>query len=130
MARLVELQGGDPSVVEDPGRIPSAPHVEMVTADTAGFVEGISPLTLGYGVMELGGGRRQIGDPVDLRVGFVLRVRVGDPVEVGTPLGEVHAADPAGSSRGREILRTAVTVGPTPPAPGPDSRVLERLPGA
>lgn len=127
MARLVELQGGDPSVVEDPGRIPTAPHVEVVTADAVGLVEEISPLALGYGVMELGGGRRRMGDPVDLRVGFVLGVQVGDPVDAGMPLGEVHAADLAGLSRGRDILRRAVTIGPTPPEPGLGSRVLERL---
>jgi len=78
MARLVELQGGDPGVVEDPLRIPQAPEVKVVTAMASGFVGKISPVSLGYGVVELGGGRRRMGDMVDLRVGFVMGVKPGD----------------------------------------------------
>ena len=126
MARLVELQGGDPGVVEDPLRIPRAPEIKMLTALTSGFVGEISPVPLGYGVVELGGGRRQMGDTVDLRVGFVLAVRLGEWVEVGDPIGEVHAADPVGLERGLAILQNAVVLRQEPPLLEP-SLVLERV---
>ncbi|TFH66522.1 MAG: thymidine phosphorylase, partial [Gemmatimonadales bacterium] len=54
MARLIEFQGGDPNVVEDPLLIPQAPEVKVLTARTSGFVSGICPVSLGYGVVELG----------------------------------------------------------------------------
>jgi len=129
MARLVELQGGDPGVVEDPLRIPQAPEVKVLTAMASGFVGKISPVSLGYGVVELGGGRRRMGDMVDLRVGFVMGVKPGDWVEPGTPLGEVHAADADGLERGMGILRDAVTLGPEPPQLRP-SLILERVQGS
>ena len=110
MARLVEAQGGDPRVVEDPTLIPEAPHMAVVEASEEGIVQTVDPLALGYGVVELGGGRRRVEDEVDLRVGFRLAVSPGDRVEPGTPLGEVHASGLDGLDRGRAILRKAVSV--------------------
>jgi pyrimidine-nucleoside phosphorylase len=112
MARLVELQGGDPRVVEDPGMLPTAPEVKAVPASQSGRVEEISPRTLGYGVVEMGGGRRRMGDPVDLRVGFRLHVRPGDVVGEGDPVGEVHAADGRGLETGSRVLTEAIRILP------------------
>jgi len=126
MARLVAAQGGDPSVVHDPSLIPTAPEVEVLPAQTTGFVREISPPSLGYGVVELGGGRRRMDDPVDLKVGFLMEVQPGDWVEAGDAVGEVHAADAAGLERGLQILRDAVTIGPESPSLRP-SLILERV---
>jgi len=126
MARLVEIQGGDPAVVENPDRIPRAPEITVVEAERPGFVEEIAPRTLGHGVVEMGGGRRRPGGEIDLRVGFVLHVGVGDRIEVGAPLGEIHAADREGLERGRTILRSAVRVAEEQDTAHRESRVLER----
>jgi len=120
MARLVEAQGGDPRVVENPHLIPEAPFREVVEASEEGFVQEVDPLALGYGVVELGGGRRKIGEELDLRVGFIVDVAPGESVRPGAPLGKVHAADGAGLERGRAVLRGAVRLGEAePPSPGP-----------
>ncbi len=126
MKRLVELQGGDPSVVEDSSLIPRAPEVKVLTTDRPGYVGAISPVSLGYGVVELGGGRRKLGDHVDLRVGFVLYAKPGDRLELGDPIGEVHAADVAAMDRGLEILNDAVSVVPGPPG-SPSPLILQRV---
>jgi pyrimidine-nucleoside phosphorylase len=126
MRKLVELQGGDPHVVEDPGRIPRAPEMAVLESPSGGFVEKISPTSLGYGVVELGGGRRKMGDQVDLRVGFVLQVGPGDRVSRGDPIGEVHAADVAGLRAGLEILSRAVEISEVAPA-APRPAIIERV---
>ncbi len=128
MAKLVELQGGDPSHVEEPSRIPRAQEIAPAESGSSGYVGGISPTALGYGVVELGGGRKRMGDPVDLSVGFSLGVRLGDRVEVGDPLGEVHARDPAGLRKGLDVLRQAVVVVPEPPTTS-SSLIRHRLVG-
>jgi pyrimidine-nucleoside phosphorylase len=115
MARMVELQGGDPSVVENTERLPRAPTIQKVFADSSGVVQEVSPMALGYGVVELGGGRRRMDDSVDLRVGFTLSVRPGDQVSRGDLLGEVHAADESGARRGAAILQGAVRLSDDPP---------------
>ena len=117
MASLVEAQGGDPSLVEGWERVPTAPAQGVVEAQADGFVGEISPLTLGHGVVALGGGRRRMDDEVDPTVGFVLEVVHGDRVERGQPLGQVHAADAAGLEEGKLILERAVRIVEVAPEP-------------
>jgi thymidine phosphorylase len=58
-----------------------------------------------------------MGDPVDLRVGFVLHARPGAHLEKGDPIGEVHAADESGLQIGMDTLAKAVKTAEEPPAP-------------
>lgn len=111
MARMVSLQGGDADTISDPTRLPQAPVRAVASAKREGIVHRVQPVPLGYGVVELGGGRRKLDDSIDPRVGFVLDVRPGDAVKPGTPLGEVHAASEADARRGVQILESAVEVG-------------------
>lgn len=117
MARLVAAQGGEPGVVSDPAMLPGAPRRETLEAARAGWVHRVDPRTLGYGVVELGGGRRKLDDEIDPRVGFVLEVSVGDRVEPGQPLGQVHAADEDGVAGGLAALREAIAIGDGPGEP-------------
>jgi thymidine phosphorylase len=126
MRKLVELQGGDPGVVDDPSLMPLAPEVATLEAIGGGFVTRVSPLSLGYGVVELGGGWRRMKDPVDLRVGFILHARPGDRLEKGDPIGEVHAADASGLLVGLATLARAVEIGEEAPPPS-RPLVIERV---
>ena len=110
-ARMVQAQGGDAAVIEHPERLPRAEVVAECTAPRAGIVTAVLPRPLGWGVLEMGGGRRAMGHPVHPGVGFVLAVAPGDRVEEGDSLGEVHAAREEDAARGGAVLRGAVTLG-------------------
>lgn len=60
-------------------------------SDIAGYIHRIDTALLGEAVIELGGGRRQMQDAIDHRVGFECLVRVGDIVERGQPLLRVFS---------------------------------------
>ncbi len=107
---IVEAQGGDPAVVDDPSLLPQAECCELYFAPRAGFVASIAPRRVGLGVIELGGGRAKPGDPVDHSVGFVIAARVGDLVREGEPLATVMARDAAGIEAGRRALQEAIAV--------------------
>ena len=109
-ASMVEAQGGDAGVVGHPERLPRAPVVLECAAERAGVVAGIAPRTLGWTVVEMGGGRRAVGDPIDLSVGFVLHVVLGQHVEPGDLIGEVHAADSDSAARACRALRDSVEI--------------------
>jgi thymidine phosphorylase len=108
---LVEAQGGDPRVVDEPSRLPRASATGVLRADESAIVAGIVPTTLGYGLVELGGGRKRLGERIDPAVGFVLHVGVGDNVSRGDALGTVHASSAAGVEVGIEILERAIQLG-------------------
>jgi len=105
----LELQGGDPRVVDDPGRLPRAAHVVAVEAAHNGYVSDVDPLALGHLVVDLGGGRRQPADVIDPAVGVVLQKVVGDEVCAGEALAFVHAntqsAAVAAAARAREAMQ-------------------------
>ncbi|MDH3205361.1 MAG: thymidine phosphorylase [Gemmatimonadota bacterium] len=110
-ARLVEAQGGDPEVVNDPERLATAPVRETVSATADGVVVEVQPRVLGEGVIALGGGRVLMHQPVDPGVGFEIYVSPGDAVTRGEPLGVVHARNPEDARLGADVLGRAVRLG-------------------
>jgi len=117
--RIIEKQGGNPDVLDDPSLLPQAAECELFTAQRAGFVQRVEPRAIGRGIIELGGGRTTMADSVDPAVGFVITAKPGDWVEAGEPLASVYARDRAGIERGRGALRKAITIGDDaePPLP-------------
>ena len=128
MARIVERQGGDPRVVDDPDRLPTAPVRRKVTSDGTGSVEAIDAREVGLAAVELGAGRRTMGEEVDPAAGFRIHVRPGDRVQEGQELAEVHARDAEDADRAEARFREALSLGPDTGEPGAESRVLERIP--
>ena len=112
-AEIVEAQGGNPAVVDDPALLPQAPHQGVYEAPRAGVVAAVEPRAVGKGIIALGGGRTRVDDPVDPAVGFYITARPGDRVERGEPLATVHARDAAGLAAGRAALAAAVRIAET-----------------
>ncbi|HEU4356411.1 MAG TPA: thymidine phosphorylase [Actinomycetota bacterium] len=110
LRRMIEAQGGDARVVDDPvGVLPAAPVVLPLVAPTAGYLAGVDAEQLGRASAELGAGRKRKGDPVDPAVGIVFRPKVGDRVELGQELGVVHGRnEDAASGAVRRVLGALV----------------------
>lgn len=117
--QIIEAQGGDPRVVDDPqGVLPQANERVVVTSHHSGVVQSVAPRVIGRGIIELGGGRLTMEDAVDPTVGFHLLVRPGQHVTRGQPLGVVYARDAAGVEAGTACLLRAIVLGEevvTPP---------------
>jgi thymidine phosphorylase len=110
---MIAAQGGDPDAP-----MPVATLRESVLAPRAGVVESIDAYTVGVAAWRLGAGRARKEDPVSATAGVLTLVRVGDHVDAGQPLFELHADDDAHLGRGRDTIGDAVTVGDGP-APRP-----------
>jgi thymidine phosphorylase len=107
--RVIEAQGGNPAVLDDPSILPQAAECEIFTAPRRGFVARIEPRAIGRGIIEMGG-RTRVDDRADPSVGFVVTSRPGDWVEVGEPMATIFARDRAGVGTGRHALRAAVVI--------------------
>ena len=123
--RIIEAQGGNPGVVEDPAALPQAAECELFNAPRRGFVARVEPRAIGRGIIALGGGRTKMDDRVDPSVGFVITARPGDWVEHGEPLATIFAHDRSGVESGRQALRQAIIIGDEadPPLPLVSHRV-------
>jgi pyrimidine-nucleoside phosphorylase len=125
--QIIEAQGGDPAVVDDPSRLPQAAEVELFTATRDGVVAQVEPRTIGRGITALGGGRTRVEDSIDPSVGFVITARPGDVVRAGEPLATIFARDAAGVTAGRATLLEAIQIADDaePPLPLISHRVTE-----
>ncbi len=124
---IIEAQGGDPRVVDDPGLLPQAAECELFLAPRDGVVATVEPRTVGRGITALGGGRSRVEDVVDPTVGFVITARPGDIVRAGEPLGTVFARDRTGIAEGLSVLARAIAIADDaePPLPLISHRVTE-----
>ncbi|HEY5940972.1 MAG TPA: thymidine phosphorylase [Gemmatimonadales bacterium] len=110
LASVIEAQGGNPAVLDDPSVLPQAAEVEVFRAPRDGVVASVEPRRIGRAIIELGGGRRTIEDQVDRSVGFVIPAKPGDRVKAGEPLASVFARDRAGVAIGLEALGEAIVI--------------------
>ncbi|MFN2400491.1 MAG: thymidine phosphorylase [Gemmatimonadaceae bacterium] len=124
-ARVIEAQGGNKAVVEDPSILPQAEACEIFVSTHRGFVSAVDPRAIGRGVLELGGGRTRMQDSIDPSVGFVITAKPGDWVEQGEPLATIFAQDSTGVDAGRTALTQAIQIADEaePPLPLVSHRV-------
>jgi pyrimidine-nucleoside phosphorylase len=117
--RIVELQGGEAAVVDDPGRLPRAGHSIAITSPSAGYVSSIMCEHVGTACVVLGGGRERKEDAVDPAVGITVHKKLLDPVAVGEPLCTVAYNSDARLEEARRLLLSAYTISPQPPLAKP-----------
>ncbi len=114
-AQLIERQGGDPRVVDDYSRLPSAPDRAQVIAPRSGYIVALRAEALGVASNLLGAGRARVGDPVDHAVGIVMRVGVGDEVRAGELLAELHHRGGRGIGDAIALCGRAIAIADGPP---------------
>jgi len=112
---MVELQGGDARVVDDPKRLPQARHTLELVSARGGYVTAIQCEQAGTACVILGGGRERKEDSVDPAVGFVVHKKVGDSVSAGEALGTVHYNSEARGARAKTLLEESFQIGDAPP---------------
>jgi pyrimidine-nucleoside phosphorylase/thymidine phosphorylase len=117
--QMVELHGGDISVIDDPSTLPSADHRVDVPSPRAGFVSAIACEDVGTACVILGGGREKKEDSVDPAVGIVVHKKIGDKVAAGEPLCTIHCHSDAQAARAKKMLEESYSIASAPPAHKP-----------
>jgi thymidine phosphorylase len=84
--------------------------VEAVYAEGEGWAAMVDAKEVGETSVTLGAGREQKGDRIDLAVGIMVKVKVGDRVSPGQELFEIHANDPRKLPLAKERLKGAVKI--------------------
>jgi len=88
---FLQAQGGDPTVVDDPAKLPQAKFTFELEAQEDGYVTEMVADEIGTAAMLLGAGRATKDSIIDLAVGFVLHKKIGDGVKKGESLLTIHS---------------------------------------
>jgi pyrimidine-nucleoside phosphorylase len=110
LGEIISAQGGDARVTEDTSRMPRSNLVSTAAAQRGGVVSAFDCRGLGLASGALGAGRMTKDDIVDLTVGFILKKRIGDAVQPGETLFEIHANDPEKMAQAQRTLIGCVTI--------------------
>jgi pyrimidine-nucleoside phosphorylase len=123
---MVELQGGDPSAIDDPARLPQARETQVVKSPKSGYITAMNCEAVGTACVMLGGGREKKEDSVDPAVGIVLHHKVGDRVAEGEALCTIHFNSGTKAASAEQLLLGSYEIGDTAPPKKPMvHRVIE-----
>jgi pyrimidine-nucleoside phosphorylase/thymidine phosphorylase len=118
--KLIEAQGGDPRVVEDPSRLPQPKERIPARAPRSGVVRSISTEQMGFLSIDIGCGRRRREDTIDPAAGFLVEKTVGDRVDEGEPLAILCLGERPAPRPGIEReLAALFEIGPEAASPPP-----------
>src|SRR4029079_4122018 len=127
LRQIIANQGGDPKVVDDYSRLPTAPDRDTVTADRDGYVVAMRAESLGRAAVGLGAGRDRLDAAIDPAVGFTVLAPVGTPVKTGDGIIETHHRGGRGLEEARRLLTAAIAIADQPARARP--LVLDRIHG-
>jgi pyrimidine-nucleoside phosphorylase len=114
--QIVEMQGGDPRIVDDYSRFPRADERHVVVAERSGYVNRVDAELVGRASVALGAGRDRVEDPVDPAVGIMVKAKPGDAVRAGDALLELHYRNRPKLDAALALTTRAVSIRETRPA--------------
>ncbi len=118
-SRMVEAQGGDPSIFSDPGRFHTPKFRREFCASRSGYLARMDCAKIGWAVQRLGAGREKAGEPVNAHAGLEMRAKLGTHVRAGQPLFTLFADDEALFAEPERLIVEAVEISDEPAAAPP-----------
>jgi pyrimidine-nucleoside phosphorylase len=114
--QMIELQSGDPRVLDDCNRLPQARYTMAVLSAASGHLASMQCEQVGTACVILGGGRERKEDSVDPSVGIVLHKKVGDRVAAGEPLATIYYNAESRAARARQLIEMSCAIADAPPS--------------
>lgn len=108
---FVKNQGGNPEVVNNPRLLPCAKVIKEVKAPETAVVTAINGEKAGAACLTVKAGRMTKTDKIDYSSGFIFHSKVGDKVQKGDVIAEVHAADEAMAEQAAAQILSAYSFG-------------------
>ena len=105
---MVQGQGGD----LDAPRLRATAH--SVISHQDGYVSQIETDRLGLAIIEMGGGRKHMGDQIDHSVGIQFQVKMGDPIRRGDTIAEIYCPEKM-AEHAVNLVSEALVTSPSPP---------------
>jgi pyrimidine-nucleoside phosphorylase len=115
--QIVEEQGGDVSLFDDPQQHHRPTATTIVRAQKSGYLSAMDCKQVGWAVQRLGAGRAKPGDPVSAHAGLESHAKLGQRVEEGQPLFTLFSEDEALLHEPEEMLRRTIVISDAPVTP-------------
>jgi len=119
-SRMVAALGGPTDLMEKyADYLPTASIIKPVHSDETGILAKVDAHAVGSAIIELGGGRKELGDELDLSVGLSDVASIGEMVGADRPLAVIHASSEDDAALAADLIRDACTISAEKPADRP-----------
>jgi pyrimidine-nucleoside phosphorylase len=107
--KLVMAQGGDENALLSTHHLPQPERIRIFPAEKAGVIQRIDALKIAHATKVLGAGRNTKADVIDLGVGIRLLKQIGERVDAGDALVELHSSG-KGEADAVALLQEAIVI--------------------
>jgi pyrimidine-nucleoside phosphorylase len=107
---IIEAQGGDPRIVDNPALLPQAAQEYRITADRDGIIAGMNSARIGLSGVILGAGRQTVESVIDPAVGIVMSKKTGDSIRRGETVCTLRYNSDSRLQEAADLCRAAVTI--------------------
>lgn len=91
-------------------KIPEAKVKYIVKSQKAGYISEMNAAQIGRASIETGAGRLKKEDKIDYTAGIIMKVKLGDYVNINDEICEIHASDIDKCKRAEKILLDAIKI--------------------
>ena len=106
---IVKLQGGDTNFILNPEIYPKSKVVREIRSSVSGIVKEIDTYKVGMSALELGAGRKTLGDKIDPKAGIILKPKIGDKIKKGEIIAKLYSNSEGKIKTARKLLTDAIT---------------------
>jgi pyrimidine-nucleoside phosphorylase/thymidine phosphorylase len=127
--RMIEAQGGDPHVVDDPSRLPQPTRRRVIHAPRSGVLTRLRARPIGFATLHLGAGRARVESSVDPAAGIRLLCKEGEAITTKEPIAELLSSSVSeeAMSHAARLVEAAIQIEDESAWRGAAPLVLERL---
>lgn len=112
---IVKLQGGEINYIDNPDQYPKSIYIQKIKSVKRGYIEKINTYNIGMASLELGAGRKTKEDKIDPKAGIVLFKKIGDYVNKGDIICELHSDSKSKIKSAEDIILRSIKFSNTKP---------------
>lgn len=112
---IVKLQGGKINYIDNPDQYPKSIYIQKIKSVKRGYIEKINTYNIGMASLELGAGRKTKEDKIDPKAGIVLFKKIGDYINKGDIICELHSDSKSKIKSAEDIILRSIKFSNTKP---------------
>lgn len=114
LLQIADAQEADISFLENPDKMHLASEKVPLPADRSGYITAMNTYEIGLTSVNIGAGRNRADENIDPVAGIIMHKNLGDKVDAGETLLEVHTNQSAAVEAALQRLRSAITIQEAP----------------
>jgi len=112
---IVKAQNGKTDFILYPEKYPASKFKEVIKANSAGYLSEVNTYELGMAAIDLGAGRKTKEDKIDPKAGIIFNYKIGESVNKGVVLAELHSDYKTGIDNAKKRILDAIKISKVKP---------------